>query len=155
VLQQRTSAAIQREEGGATGSAPPADGTTFTLTVTPQISWAITALSIRPVAEEDTWACLGGAPEYDKPRILMNYFIGYRGNFAFAQIAAQQPPGVDRGIYLQSVFQYLWSQVRGGFMAAIADRMRRNAGFRAKVERAATEGCARAPFLERGGQAAV
>lgn len=126
-------------------------GITISLNVTPQISWAVTALFLRPVREEDVWACLGGVPEYDKPRILMNYFIQFRDNSAFAQIDAQRPPDIDRDTYLRGVFEYLWSLIRHDLMVLIESRIRRNPSFRAKVERASSEeGCARMPYLPEG-----
>lgn len=141
----------------------PASGagtTSFTLNVTPQIKWAVTALFIRPVREESTWVCLAAVSEDDKPRILMNYFIQYRGNSAFRQIDAQKPASMDRDTYLDAVFQYLWSLIRADFMAGVAARMRRSPSFRVKVERARQDvmqgrACGTAPFLQRGDQAVV
>jgi hypothetical protein len=154
--QRRMPSFIQRDEEANSSENSPASTTSFDFTITPQISWAITALSIRPVREEDTWVCLGGVPENDKPRILMNYFIQYRGNSAFAQIDAQRPANIDRDVYLRAVFEYLWSLIGDDFMAAITDRMRRNPLFRTEVERAmGGYGCGRAPFSRREGEAVV
>jgi len=134
------------------GDAP----TSFDFNITTQISWAITALLIRPVREEATWVCLGGVPDFDKPRILLNFLIQYKGNPAFRQIDAQKPVGMDRNVYLDSVATYLWSLIKTRFMAMIDARMRRNPRFRAKVERArGGEGCGRVPFDRRGGDVAV
>ncbi len=144
---------IQRQDADNNNQPQTID---FTLNVTPQISWAITALLIRPVAEEDTWACLAGVPEYDKPRVLLNYLIQYRGNSAFAQIDAQRPPDLDRDAYLIGVAEYIWSLIRDQFMAMAVQRMNRNAAFRAKVDEAARGyGCSRVPFIEQGGDIAV
>ncbi|GEM_PF-4633519 len=154
VQQGHGPASVQRQTpgGGAGGGTP----TSFTFNVTPQIQWAIEALMIRPVREEETWACLAGVGEYDRPRILLNYLIQYQGNRAFAQIIAQQPAGVDRETYLMSVAQFLWDSIRASFLQMIADRLARSASFRARVERVrAGEGCARVPFERRGGMVAV
>lgn len=153
VQQAQSRPVVQRQVGGNTSQPQPA---TVTLNVTPQISWAITALLIRPVAEEDTWACLAGVPEYDKPRVLLNYFIQYRGNSAFAQIDAQRPANVDRDTYLNSVMTYIWSLIRDGFMTMATQRMSRNAGFRTKVEEAASgRGCSTVPYITPGSGAAA
>ncbi|WP_287130124.1 DUF4157 domain-containing protein [Candidatus Cyanaurora vandensis] len=154
VVQQQHQPMVQRQQIPSPGTS--AAVTSFTLNITTQIAWAITALSIRPVREEETWVCLGGAPEYDKPRILLNYLIQFQGNNAFAQLVAQRPPAIDLETYLDSVSQYLWSLLRDQFMVMIADRMRRNSSFRVKVERAAGgEGCGRVPYLESGDTAIV
>ena len=137
-------------------AAPPGGATTFDLNVTPQIRWALEALWLRPRREMDTWACIAAAPEYDRPRQLMNYYISYHGNSAFDQIDRQRPAGMDRETYLNSVFQYLWSLVSGSFMARIEARMRRDAAFRARVEGMRQHGgCGTAPFLQRGDEYAV
>jgi hypothetical protein len=148
VQQAQVDPVVQRQDQNNAGQPQPAS---FTLNVTPQISWAITALMIRPVAEEDTWACLAGVPEYDKPRVLLNYLIQYRGNSAFAQIDAQRPPDIDRLTYLKSVAEYIWSLIRDEFMMRAAQRISRNAAFRSKVEAVQRgEGCSRVPYIEPG-----
>jgi hypothetical protein len=154
VAQQAQSRPVVQREVGS-GSGQP-QSVTFDFDVTPQIRWAIIALLIRPVAEEDTWACLAGVAEYDRPRVLLNYFIRYRGNSAFAQIDAQRPADVDRDRYLYTVMEFLWSSIREEFMAMATARMSRNPGFRAKVEEAGRgRGCSRVPYVEPGSGAAA
>lgn len=153
VQQTQSEPVVQREVGDNTGQQQP---TEFEFNVTPQIRWALIALLIRPVAEEDTWACLAGRGEYDKPRILHNYFIRYRGNSSLDQIHAQQPANVDRDRYIQSVMEFLWSSIREDFMRMAAERMSRNAEFRRRVGEAATgRGCSTVPYIPPGSGAAA
>ena len=139
IQQNKSEKSIQKQQGNS-----------FQFTVTPQLQWAVHALSIRPRREEATWACLAAAPEYDRPRILMNYLIQYQGNSAFRQIQNQQPPGTDTYEYLQAVGRFIWNSIRGSFMTMINSRMARNAQFRQRVEQARQEGCGRVPFDARG-----
>ena len=146
VQQSKDHEAIQKQDAGAT---------TFELNVTPQLQWAIHALLIRPRREEATWACLAAAPEYDRPRIIINYLIQYQGNSAFQQINRQRPAGMDSFDYLNSVGNFIWSHMRDAFMARINDRLARNEQFRQRVETARHQGCSRVPFTQRGGMRGV
>ena len=131
--------------------AQAASPSTITFNVTTQIQWALEALWIRPRREMVTWACIAAAPESDRPRQLMNYFISYHGNSAFDQIDRQQPAGLDRQVYLDNVFTYLWSLVEPQFMARIQARLQRDTRFRDRVNELSRHGgCGTVPFSQSG-----
>ena len=127
----------------------------FQFQITPQLQWAIQVLGMRPRRESHTWACLLAAPEYDRPRILMNYLIGYSGNSAYQQIEGQKPADVDIYQYIESIGQFLWNNIRTAFLANANHRLSTNQGFRQQVADARRQGCGQVPFTSRGNMRGV
>jgi hypothetical protein len=101
--------------------------------LTPNIAAAIAHIS-SDVAFEERAIEIFAAGDSDRPRLLLNLVMLFPA--AAEEISHQQPPNVERSLFLQLFGKFVWAVVGREFMNGIDHRYQSDKKFALKVDRA-------------------
>jgi hypothetical protein len=101
--------------------------------LTPNVAAAIAHISTS-VAFEEQAIEIFVAGDSDRPRLLLNLVMLFPA--AAEEIGKQQPPGVERTLFLQLFGKFVWAEVGRDFLNDIDHRYQSDKKFAQKVDRA-------------------
>jgi Domain of unknown function (DUF4157) len=104
-----------------------------TFQLTPNIAAAIAHIST-DVAFEERAIEIFAAGDSDRPRLLLNLVMLFPA--AAEEISRQQPPNVERSLFLQLFGKFVWAEVGREFLNSIDHRYQSDKKFALKVDRA-------------------
>jgi len=104
-----------------------------TFQLNPNIAAAIAHIST-DVAFEERAIEIFAAGDSDRPRLLLNLVMLFPA--ATEEISRQQPPNVERSLFLQLFGKFVWAEVGRDFLNSIDHRYQSDKKFALKVDRA-------------------